>query len=357
MKTLYILFSVIISVLVFHLAGYKDNSGDIKLTDIQVIGSHNSYKIRIEKPLMNYLLQKDSSLNSLEYEHIPLSEQLNLGLRGLELDVYNDPQGGYYSNPKGLDIVRAMGENPQPYDKEQKLKTPGLKIFHVQEIDFRSQQLLFKDALKELKKWSDANEGHTPIIITLNAKDGEIPMTRKPLPFTAQALKNIDDEIREVFDEQDLITPDLVRGSFETLEQAVRTDGWPLLDEVKNRFLFVLDEGDEKIERYLQDFPNLNGAVLFVNQEEGNPNAAFMIINDPVKNFEKIKRLVDLGYMIRTRADSDTQEARKNDYSRFEKAKASSAQVITTDYYKPSTFFDSDYTISFDNGTYERVRN
>ena len=328
---------------------------EIKLNQVQLIGSHNSYKIGIEKPLMNYLATENPELSGLEYEHIPLSEQLELGLRGLELDIFYDPEGGYYTDPKGLEIVKSQGEEPQSFDDEQKLQSPGLKIFHIQDIDFRSHQLLFKDALRELKKWSQAHEGHTPIIITLNAKDGEIPRLRKPLPFTAEALQSIDTEIREVLNEERLITPDRVRGNDKTLEQAVLDRGWPLLDEVKGRFLFVLDEGEEKTNEYLSCFPSLKGAVLFVNQEEGNPNAAFRIVNDPIENFEKIKNLVALGYMVRTRADADTQEARENDYSRFEKAKASGAHVITTDYYLPSKLFDSDFKVVFEDGRYEKV--
>ena len=327
---------------------------EIKLNEIQLIGSHNSYKVGIEKPLMDYLFRKNPETSGLEYEHIPLSEQLELGLRSLELDIFHDPDGGYYADPKGLEIVKSLGTAPQPFDEEQKLLLPGLKVFHIQEIDFRSHQLLFKDALEELKKWSEANNGHTPIIITINAKDGEIPDTRKPLRFTAEALYSIDTEIRDVFSKEHLITPDLVRGNFKTLEQAVLTDGWPLLNEVKNRFLFVLDEGKEKTNAYLSKFPDLAGAVLFVNEEEGNPNAAFRIINDPVENFDKIKNLVASGYMVRTRADANTQEARTQSYQRFEKAKASGAHVITTDYYLPSQLFKSDFQVVFSNGTYQR---
>ncbi len=356
MKTVTLLLLLIIPVSVFNKQVLRKSSAVIKLNNIQVIGSHNSYKISIEKPLFDYLLKKDSSLTSLAYAHIPLTKQLNLGLRGLELDVYSDPEGGYYEDPKGLEIIKAMGAEPKAFDTDQKLQVPGLKVFHVQEIDFRSHQLLFKDALKELKKWSQAHKGHTPVIITINAKDVEIPGTRKPLPFTADALQSIDTEIRDVFDKKSLITPDLVRGNSKTLEQAVLSKGWPTLNKVKNRFLFVLDEGDEKIDRYLEDFPDLKGAVLFVNEKEGNPNAAFRIINDPVKDFDKIKNLIELGYMVRTRADADTKEARENDYTRFEKAKASGAQVITTDYYLPSTFFKSEYRVRFDNGGYEKTR-
>lgn len=355
MKFNYIFYLIAIPSILFIASAFNQEN-EPKLNDIQVIGSHNSYKIGIEKPLFDLLLQKDSTLSSLEYEHIPLTDQLNLGLRSLELDIFYDPDGGYYSNPKGLKYVKNQGAQPLPFDKDNKLQKPGLKVFHVQEFDFRSHQLLFKEALEELNKWSLANDGHTPIIITINAKDGEIPQTRKPFPFNAKALKSIDEEIKKVFTENQLITPDFVRGGFATLEQAILKEGWPHLGEVKNRFLFVLDEGDEKANVYLSNFPNLEDAILFLNKEQGNPTAAFRIVNDPIKNFDKITELVAKGYMVRTRADSGTKEARTNDYKRFEKAKASGAHVITTDYYMPSTLFESDFKITFKDGTFERIR-
>lgn len=341
----------------WHVQAQDIKSNEVTLKDIQVIGSHNSYKIAIEKPLMNYLLAIDSTLIGLQYGHIPYKQQLDLGLRSLELDVFHDPIGDYFSNPVGLDIIRASGTIPQPFDKEEKLKIPGLKVFHVQDIDFRSHQLLFKEALTELKQWSAANPGHTPIIITMNTKDGKVPKTRDPLPFNAEALKNIDTEIRGIFSEEQLLTPDLVRGDFETLQEAVLTIGWPLLNDVKNKFLFVLDEGDEKSNAYLSVFPGLKNAVLFVNKDENHSESAFRILNDPVKQFDAIKDLVSKGYLVRTRGDSDTREARLNDTTKFIKAKNSGAQIITTDYYLPSTLFSSEYKVIFDDGTYERIKN
>ncbi len=359
-----LIYGAFLSLLIFatcytwqNLIWAQEEAKSIRLTDLQLIGSHNSYKVAIEQPLLDYLFKFDSATGrGLQYEHPPFTKQLELGLRNLELDVFHDPDGGYHSNPVGLDIVKASGNIPLPFDQAEKLKIPGLKVFHVQEIDFRSNQLLFMDALTELKKWSDRNTGHTPIIVTINAKDGEIPNTRKSLAFDADALQTIDTEIRSIFSEETLITPDLIRGNRATLEEAVIKDGWPKLVALKGRFLFVLDEGDAKLDLFLQRFPSLKGAVLFVNKAEGNPEAAFRIVNDPIADFDKIKELVALGYMVRTRADADTKEARTNDYSKFEKAKASGAQVITTDYYIPSRLFESDYKVIFENGKYERIK-
>ncbi|UZD24404.1 phosphatidylinositol-specific phospholipase C1-like protein [Algoriphagus halophytocola] len=326
-----------------------------KLNEIQVIGSHNSYKSQMAPELLEYLSKVNPSASqSLGYAHIPLEDQLDMGLRNLELDVFHDPEGGRYSNPKGLEIIKSAGGEIPDYDPNDALSKPGLKLFHVQDLDFQSHYLLFADALKALKNWSENNPDHTPIFILINAKDGNIPGTRPVLPFTATALDSIDLEIRTHLGMENLITPDLVRGDYADLESAVLAGNWPKLDEVRGKFLFVLDESEEKIDRYLSAKPDLKNAVLFVNKKEGNSTAGFRIINNAVRDEDYIKDLVQKGYMIRTRADSDTKEARAEDYSTFEKAKASGAQVISTDYYQPSTFFKSNYKVNFEGNRYER---
>ncbi|MEP5341801.1 MAG: phosphatidylinositol-specific phospholipase C1-like protein [Algibacter sp.] len=325
----------------------------ISLNDTQVIGSHNSYKIAIEPALWDIINSIDSkNAKGLQYEHIAIEKQLDLGLRNLELDVFYDPDGGHFSKPKGLSMVK----EPLPFDEENKLEESGLKLFHVQDLDFRSYHLLFREGLEVIKKWSDRNSNHTPITILINAKDQKIPGTRDPLPFTKAALSTIDEEVLAVFSEDKLITPDLVRGDFETLEKAVLTQGWPELKDIKGRFLFVLDEKEEKNNKYIDGHESLKNRVLFVNVKEGSPEAAFRIINNPITDFDYIKTLVAKGYMVRTRADAGTKEARTNSYTRFEKAKASGAQVISTDYYIPSALFESDFKVIFDNETFERVK-
>jgi hypothetical protein len=328
---------------------------ELKLNQIQVIGSHNSYKSQMAPELLAYLAKVNpSAAQSLEYSHIPLESQLNLGLRNLELDVYHDPEGGKYSNPKGLEIIKASGGILPDYDPSDALSKPGLKLFHVQDLDFQSHYLLFADALTALKKWSESHSDHSPVIILINAKDGNIPGTRATLPFTTAALDSIDLEIRTHLGMDHLITPDMVKGKYANLETAVLAGNWPSLEDVKGKFLFVLDENEQKTDLYLTAKPDLKNAVLFVNKKEGNPTAGFMVINDAIANEVTIQDLVKKGYMIRTRADSDTKEARTEDYGRFEKAKASGAQVISTDYYLPSSFFKSSYKVNFGETIYER---
>ena len=84
------------------------------------------------------------------------------------------------------------------------------------------------------------------------------------------------------------------------------------------------------------------------------PEAAIFIINDPLRDESRIRDLVAMGFLVRTRADADTSEARSNDRRRFEAAKRSGAQIITTDYYIPDRSVDDRYMVRFDDGAFVR---
>ena len=212
----------------------------IAMNQIQIIGSHNSYKQQIERPVMELILAKDSNAINLDYAHIPIKDQLDLGLRGLEIDVLHDPQGGRYKEPLALRKLKEKGIATLPYDTSSELSKGGLKVLHVSDIDFRSHCLLFKNCLLEVKQWSDSNPDHVPIIITINPKDSgsEEPGFTRVLPFTSNVLDSLDQEILSVFSSSDLITPDFVQGEFASLREAVTSAGWPTLDVSKGQSTF-----------------------------------------------------------------------------------------------------------------------
>jgi hypothetical protein len=165
----------------------------------------------------------------------------------------------------------------------------------------------------------------------------------------------LDKEILDNLGKQYVITPDDVRGKYKTLETAVLHNNWPTLKAAKGKFIFILDEKGKKRAAYIAGHPSLKGRVLFADAMPGTPEAAIHIMNNAKKDLVAIKALVKKGYIIRTRADSDTEEARNNDKSSFAAAQKSGAQIISTDYYKKSTHFKSDYVISFADGTYFKV--
>lgn len=322
----------------------------LKINQLQVIGSHNSYRQNIEPDLYNLIQAKDTSrsLKGLQYTHIPLTEQLNKGLRNLEIDVQGDTKGGRYAHPKGLDIAKS----DEPYDPNGEMKKPGFKVFHMIDIDFRTSSYTLQSCLAELKKWSDANPDHIPIFITLEPKDDDSYLGTKAEKFTPQLFDALDKELRKGLGNK-LITPDMVRGKYKTLEEAVLNNNWPTLKKAKGKFLFILDNNGEKRDLYALNHPSLKGRAVFINADPGKPEAATLFRNN--SEDPEITNLVKKGYIIRTRADSDTKEARANDYKHFEAAKKSGAQVITTDYYLPSTLFNSPYQIKYDDGSYVRV--
>ncbi len=344
-----ILFTLFLAGTIYSAQAQDDN---LKMNQIQVIGSHNSYRQNIEPDLYNFIQAKDTlrSLKGLQYTHIPITDQLNKGLRNLEIDVFADSKGGKYAHPKGLDLVKSQNA----YDPKGLMNKPGFKVFHMPDIDFRTSCYTFEICLQELKKWSDANPDHVPVFITLEPKDGEANFFgTKPEDFTPELFDALDKVIRKELGNDKLITPDMVRGKYKTLEEAALNNNWPTLKKAKGRFLFLLDNNGAKKEMYALNHPSLKGRAVFINAEPGKPEAAVMFRNnaeDP-----EIASLVQKGYIIRTRADSDTKEARKNDYTHFEDAKKSGAQIITTDYYLPSTLFDSPYMIKFDDNSYVRT--
>jgi hypothetical protein len=325
-----------------------------RMNQIQVLGSHNSYKQPIDRSLLQLLRASEGDrIRALEYGHRPLGEQLDLGLRSLELDVLHDPEGGRYARPRGLDLVREKNLQPgPPYDPAGLMKAPGLKVLHVQDIDFRTSVYTLRQALGLLRQWSGRHPRHLPVVITMNAKQEPLrdPRFTRPLPFDRAAFDAWDAEIREVLPPAKLITPDDVRGSYKTLEEAVLAHAWPTLEQARGRFLFVLDETGATLETYVEGHPSLRGRVMFVNAEEGRPEAAFRIVNETQEKLAYIQYLVRSGYLVRTRADADTAEARRGDYSRWQAALASGAQVISTDYYDADPALGTGYRVRLPGG-------
>ncbi|HZR83887.1 MAG TPA: phosphatidylinositol-specific phospholipase C1-like protein [Candidatus Binatia bacterium] len=324
----------------------------LRLNHVQVLGTHNSYHVQGKPAVFAALQAFDAGLAAtLEYTHRPLVEQFEqLGVRQIEIDVFADPEGGRYADPAGARLVG------QPEPRLPELEQPGLKVLHVQDIDYRTRCLTFVACLEELRDWSDGHPGHVPIMVEVEAKDDEIPDPLDlgfvvPIRFDAAQLDEIDREIRATLPPDKLITPDDVRGTHATLEEAITTDGWPTLGETRGRILFTLDNEDDKKTSYLAGHPSLAGRVLFVSARPGSPEAAFVKLNDPIDDGELIHQVVAAGYIVRTRADGDTVQARSGDVSQREAALASGAQFVSTDYPEPDPRFGTGYFVAIPGGT------
>lgn len=309
---------------------------ELRLNQIQVIGSHNSYHIAPPPAVMDLIAATSKSrAESLDYTNRPLPEQFGkLGIRQIELDIYADPKGGLFANPALREMVKknAKDAGPDP-NAGGVLDKPGFKVLHVLDVDYLSTVPTFIAGLKQVREWSKVNPRHVPIVVLVELKEDVVPlMPTKAIKFDKELLDAVDAEIRSVFKDAELITPDSVRNDAGSLTEAIRKCGWPKLDAVRGKVMFCLDNSGLLTEMYVKDHPALKGRVMFAPVDEKNAAAAFFKINDPIKDFAEIQRLVKAGFLVRTRADEATLNARKNDTARRDKALASGAHFVSTDY-------------------------
>ena len=311
-----------------------DRDGTLKLNQIQLIGTHNSYHAGIAPSESRlWKIRALSAWEGLDYKHESLTQQLDSGVRQIELDVFADSLGGRYAHPAGLEMVAAAHLPPDPpFDPEGLMMQPGFKVMHVQDLDFRSVCQPFKACLGEVRRWSHAHPGHIPIFILVETKQeskhGPMHLTEAE-PFTTKTFDELDDEIRSVFPPEEMITPDDVRGIYDTLNEAVLAGNWPTLKSARGKVIFLMDQRPVG-PAYAQGHPSLRGRVLFTNAVPGEPDAAFTELNDGPAS--KIEKLVQEGYLVRARTDESTHEARMNDTRRRDAMIASGAQILSTDY-------------------------
>lgn len=251
----------------------------LRLNHLQAEGTHNSYHLR----------NRAQTLDDWSYDHAPLGEQLeSQGVRALELDVRWDE-----------DLQRH-------------------RVYHLPVVDPRTTCDLFLDCLSALRRFSDAHPGHHPLLVQLEPKD-----------TTAAHADALDAEIRAVFPDELLITPDLVRGDAETIAEALATRGWPTLGEVRGRVLFFLDCDRSFCVEYAGE--GLEGRAAFVDSEPGDAFAAVRVMNTPG---DDVRAAVAAGFLVRTRAIS-MPDALHDDAAtlraELDRALESGAHIISTD--------------------------
>lgn len=286
----------------------------LRMNQIQVVATHNSYHQRPGDVSLSIITTLFPDAKAWDYSHPPLDVQLDRGVRSFELDIHH-MKGGY-------------------------------GVFHVPHIDMGSTCPTLGECLETVRDWSRAHPQHVPIIFLLEIKEEGITLDpENVLPIDAAALDLLDQEVRDVFPPEQLVTPDDVRGGAPTLEAAVLERGWPVLDDVRGQVMVVLHERGATRDLYTAGRPSLEGRAMFIRSEEGRPDAAFLIIDYP--RVGVIQRVVSKGYMVRTRADSGL---RHDDLDRRDAALASGAQVVSTDFPPGEAHRDNGYEVSFAGG-------
>ena len=281
-------------------------SGGIRLNEVSFLATHNSYQPRASLPYRLLLkavsiipgVPADGRLAGFEMEG--LTEQLEHGIRSLELDV------------------------------EAVEKKDGLSFIVTHYLlDNRSSCQDFGKALEELVLWSEHNPCHLPLIILIEPKTIKFPLGGMR-SFDADCAAALDDVIRSGTGER-LLTPDSMLGPYSSFAAMRADNGWPLLEECLGRILFVLHPCQATDDYVAMDRSIRTQAMFPCLRYEGirEDHASFILDNNPESAANHHAEVVeDLRLMVRTRAD---------DYPQFSEARYAAsdrcgAQIVTTDY-------------------------
>jgi hypothetical protein len=343
--------TLLLAALVSDAAGaHGGGGGPLRMNEIQVIGTHNSYHRELsgpERAAHDFVYGGLPIYDAFRaYSHASLPNQLRRqGVRGLELDLFPDPAGGLYANPL---LRQRLGAGPLT---DPEWRRPGIKVLHIADLDYNTTCVRFVSCLRLVRRWSRANPGHLPLLVMLELRGtdpvaGAIGGVRVP-PWDGAALDALDAEIRSVFRPGELITPDDVRRDGLTLQQSVLRRGWLALRAARGRVMFLMDNNPGPISAaYTAGHPSLQGRVLFTNARPGSPDAAFVKRNEPTgAALAEIRRLVRAGYLVRTRSDEPLATVLSSDTTRLRAALASGAQLVSTDFPEVgmSARYDRDY--------------
>ena len=282
----------------------------LRLEHVQSKGTHNSYHVRTG----------DSTLREWDYENGALDYQAEtLGIRQFELDIYRNDYEGVF------------------------------EVYHFPMLDEQTNCRLLTDCLEAFRVFSDANPAHHPFLVLLEPK-----FEIEDDASAQSTLDALEAEVVSVWPEERLVLPDDVIGTAEGLREAVESEGWPLLGELRGRGLFVLHTSGLLRRVYTQEDTTAAGRIFFPDAG-GNldlPYSAVHAMNDPIGSFDAIGEAVAAGHLVRTRADADLFEARDSDTTRRDAALDSGAHFVSTDVPEPRT--DLDYVVEIPGGTPSR---
>lgn len=322
----------------------QDQLDSLPLNQLRTLASHNSYKKKPDPKLQKFLngiknkLGEENDPMQLEYAHELLTVQLDsFDVRGFELDVYADPEGGKYYKRRVNGFVRGLKKR----SGIQELKSPGFKIIHIADIDYETNYFTFKSALEELVDWSEANPDHLPLFINIEAKGNAMGDEsgflkflgfQKAIKFDSCVYTHLNEELTSIVPMNMLATPQLISGGYSSIRERIVKDGWPTVGEMRGKMFFILEGNNSGW--YAQQLEKSVDYPMFVYGELHDSMTFFIKRNDPIGNEKEISDL-SRQFIVRTRSDVGTLEARSNDEIRKQSAIQSGAQIISTDYYRP----------------------
>ncbi|MBE6751332.1 MAG: phosphatidylinositol-specific phospholipase C domain-containing protein [Ruminococcaceae bacterium] len=279
----------------------------VKLNEIAILGTHNSYQrlataeTRFAMNIIDTITFKKAGLNTFDFEMDTLTEQLEMGVRNVEIDI-------------------------ETLDKDDKIE---FKVTHNSIVDNASSAYDFTKALQEIKMWSDNNPRHIPVIVIVEPKSFVIEINGMK-KFSLEYAKELDKIVEETLGDS-LLTPEDMLRDYQSFKEMRENDDWISLKEAQGKILVLLHDCDVT-ESYIALDETIKTQKMFpmLRYDDRNETyTSFILENDAFRaNERKAENINESNLIVRTRADVYP------DYSdeRYEVIETCGSQIITTDF-------------------------
>lgn len=279
----------------------------VKLNEIAILGTHNSYQTLATKEtrlLMNIIdtiTFKKLGLDTFDFEMDTLTEQLEMGIRNVEIDI-------------------------ETLEKQEKIE---FKVTHNTIVDNASSAYDFKKAMEEIKLWSDNNPGHIPVIIIIEPK-GFVIEVNGMKKFSLDYAKELEKVLADTLGDSLLTPADMLR-EYSSFKEMRENDGWLTLKEAQGKIIVLLHDCDVT-ESYIALDESIKTQKMFpmLRYDDRNESyTSFILENDTWKALEHNKESIDeCNLIVRTRADKYPNFSTE----RYELTDTCGSQIITTDF-------------------------
>jgi hypothetical protein len=278
-------------------ADFDLTDDDLKLNEIKMLASHNSYK-KNSTALGRFFVKLGSSAeeaDSLNYSYKTLTQQFRAGIRSMEFDL--------------------------------RLRKTQFTLTHVPLVDNSSVAPDFSMALEEIELYSRYNPNHVPIIILIEIKDDWMILDHALQKIDQEKLIILNTLIKEklgdtLFQPKDMILENM------TLKETITDFSWPSLSSLRGKVIMVLHPGGFT-DDYVDIDPTLFDLAMFpgvYSDQVSRDYSAFVVENNPES--AQIPLLVSQNFIVRTRIDSDLYFSTEL----MQAALLSGAQILTSDY-------------------------
>ncbi len=296
----------------------------VKFNEVSFLGTHNSYQKECV-PARQKLFQNASIVTfglvkaqKTTFSSDYLTDQFNLGIRSIELDVETVVKDGKTS----------------------------FVCSHAPVLDMPTHCYDFSLALKEIKLWSDANPNHLPITIIIEPKKSFIP-EKNMRYFTCAYANELGKQAQDILGDA-LLTPADMIGDHSSFKEMREADDWMTLSETRGHVMILLHD-TTVTDKYIEQDTSVKTQTMFPMlryDSRDKDYASFLLINKPSDIEVQSDEVLAKKLIVRTRSDNFG----SYNESDSQIALSSGAQIVSTDYPPKADMSKAERVVTFDGG-------